>query len=355
MYIAMVHDVRIRPHPRAAIDEILDAYGRELLKHPDIADYFTTSDDLLKQQTRSMLVEAYRRAEQTPHEQSPLSFVYALDTESVEIGVEAADRVEHPAVPLMLAEILFDIALPLMAEDLRNVADPVRVAQSLHRAIWRRFPQGAIAYTSALRERLLTSSADARLAVARELHDRVGPEILVAIRAWEDHQSGGCILADDSSLTALRNALLDVQDIATNLRESLDGRSMSQAIEDFCSDYVGTPTVSLEVLGHEPLIRQEIAEEIFAITREAIRNARAHAVDASRIDVKCVWEPTACHVTVHDDGGGIRPVEPGPRTPWGLVGMRERSAVLGARFEVTSDSCGTAMSLSLPVDASSRG
>jgi signal transduction histidine kinase len=82
------------------------------------------------------------------------------------------------------------------------------------------------------------------------------------------------------------------------------------------------------------------ADELFMCLAEAIRNAVRHA-GASRISITEEWQAAQAIIRVTDDGCGIPANvlrQPQLRTHFGLHGMRERAAGLGARFSISSDS-----------------
>lgn len=81
------------------------------------------------------------------------------------------------------------------------------------------------------------------------------------------------------------------------------------------------------------------ADELFMCLAEAIRNAVRHA-GAGRIAITEEWQAAQAIIRVTDDGCGI-PADvlrqPQSGTRFGLHGMRERAASLGARFSIRSD------------------
>jgi signal transduction histidine kinase len=79
-------------------------------------------------------------------------------------------------------------------------------------------------------------------------------------------------------------------------------------------------------------------DEVYRIAREAVGNAVRHA-GASHIAVRLAYGWLAIVLEVHDDGCGIEEgvLARGNRDGhWGLTGMRERAALLGAKLAVSS-------------------
>ena len=75
----------------------------------------------------------------------------------------------------------------------------------------------------------------------------------------------------------------------------------------------------------------------YRIIQEALTNAAKHAPGAhTTVDVRC--EPDAVVISVVDDGPGImRSRGAPPASGRGLIGMRERVAVLGGDIEIGSN------------------
>jgi signal transduction histidine kinase len=98
----------------------------------------------------------------------------------------------------------------------------------------------------------------------------------------------------------------------------------------------GGITIALRVTGTPPDVPSATIDEINYIAREAVRNACTHA-DADQVRVTLVYEANSMTVTVTDNGQGIGAPTPrkGPaQGHWGLVGMRERAARIGADLAI---------------------
>jgi signal transduction histidine kinase len=84
---------------------------------------------------------------------------------------------------------------------------------------------------------------------------------------------------------------------------------------------------------------------------EAIRNAFRHA-EARGIEVQIIYTASRLRVRIRDDGKAIDPtILDHGRSPgrWGLSGMRERAAPIGAAFDIWSrPRTGTEVELSTP-------
>jgi signal transduction histidine kinase len=76
--------------------------------------------------------------------------------------------------------------------------------------------------------------------------------------------------------------------------------------------------------------------EILRIAQEAIHNVKKHA-GARRLTVQLEYRPTEIALDVRDDGKGFAADEAPAPGHYGLTGMRERAAVIGATLEVASE------------------
>lgn len=93
--------------------------------------------------------------------------------------------------------------------------------------------------------------------------------------------------------------------------------------------------------------------DIERIAREAIRNCFSHS-KAKRIEVEVAFSKNRLRICIRDDGVGIDTtvLERGSRAGhWGLIGMKERSQRLRARFSIWSKpGAGTELELKVPAE-----
>jgi signal transduction histidine kinase len=71
----------------------------------------------------------------------------------------------------------------------------------------------------------------------------------------------------------------------------------------------------------------------FRVVQESLTNIRCHA-NANAVRVRLVEEGGSCRLEVIDDGVGFDPKA--THGGYGLLGMEERAAALGATFEIIS-------------------
>jgi PAS domain S-box-containing protein len=163
-------------------------------------------------------------------------------------------------------------------------------------------------------------------------------------------------------LRALTDALShDLHRLAVDLRPtSLDDLGLVSALRAYaetCAAARAGAAVTVESVGLEedggPARRlpSEVETALYRIVQEALTNAAKHAVPAGAKNVSVTLQRVDGHVlaTIEDDGPGFDPETAGAGR-LGLVGMRERAALLGGTLEVESaPGSGTTIYARLPV------
>jgi signal transduction histidine kinase len=194
-----------------------------------------------------------------------------------------------------------------------------------------------------------------RARLARELHDETGQaltSILLGLKSLEDRAAGE---DDRAAVAELRelvvSTLQDVRRLAVELRPAaLDDFGLVPAIErlrDIVEDQGGISVdVQSELSGARLPASAETA--LYRIVQEAFTNVLKHA-DASRVTVSLNRRDDTVALVVHDDGKGFDPSNARDGS-LGLVGMRERVALLGGRLTIeSSEGAGTMLKAEVPV------
>ena len=191
-----------------------------------------------------------------------------------------------------------------------------------------------------------------RKRLARELHDETGQalaSILLGLKPLETATSG----ETRESVLALRElvvtTLQDVRRLAVELRPSaLDDLGLVPAIDRLARSF-GESGLQVDVLaniGGERL-PESVETTLYRIVQEAVTNVAKHA-EANRLSVTLTRKGSSVVVIVEDDGKGFDAA--GPSDGLGLLGMRERLALVGGtlRIETAADS-GTTIAAEVPV------
>jgi signal transduction histidine kinase/ligand-binding sensor domain-containing protein len=196
-----------------------------------------------------------------------------------------------------------------------------------------------------------------RTRIARELHDTLLQGLVSASLQLE---------VADTKLSAQSGAKPLIERISALLRQMIDesrntlrGLRMVQQSDDLERAIALIPrelgvdgTVEFHLLaeGSRRSLRPAIREELYWIAREALANAFRHS-RASVIDVVLVYSPKRFQMVIRDDGCGISPatLQAGSSDHWGLSGMKERSARIGAKLSISSAAdAGTEVDLTIP-------
>jgi signal transduction histidine kinase len=194
-----------------------------------------------------------------------------------------------------------------------------------------------------------------RRRLARELHDETGQaltSILLGLKTLEEQ------LADTASRAAAEelrelvvSTLQDVRRLAVELRPSaLDDFGLVAALERLTASFTEQTGISVDfqtALADERL-PEEVETALYRIVQESLTNVVKHA-RARRVSILLARKAGTVKAVVEDDGQGFDEARQAG-DGYGLVGMRERLALLGGRLEVESGrDAGTTIAAEVPV------
>ena len=207
--------------------------------------------------------------------------------------------------------------------------------------------------------RLVTAQEDQRARIARDLHDHLGQQ-LTALR-----------LTLERSRSAARDAAPDELDRATSLAREIDTAldylawELRPAVLDHLGLEVALPRLVDEWSAHSGIaatrhvstnlagLLSTTAEITFyRVAQEALNNVAKHA-QASRVDVLLERHGDKVVMVIEDDGIGFDTSDPAVQHRGvGLIGMRERAALVGAQLQTeSSPRKGTAVFLRYDIPA----
>jgi signal transduction histidine kinase len=194
-----------------------------------------------------------------------------------------------------------------------------------------------------------------RTRLARELHDETGQaltSILLGLKSLEERVDSGEGRTAASELRQLVVATLqDVRRLAVELRPAaLDDFGLVPALERLRDTVSEQAPISVDVQSSldDRRLPTEIETMLYRTVQEALTNVVKHA-EASRVTVRLSKGDNTVLLVVHDDGKGFDPQSAGDGG-LGLIGMRERVALLRGRFTVeASAGAGTMLKVEVPV------
>jgi signal transduction histidine kinase len=193
-----------------------------------------------------------------------------------------------------------------------------------------------------------------RRRLARELHDETGQaltSILLGLKGLEERMDDAESREAAEELRELVvSTLQDVRRLAVELRPSaLDDFGLVAALERLTGSFAEQTGIAVDfqtALAEERL-PEEVETAIYRIVQESLTNVVKHA-RARRVSILLARKDGAVKAVVEDDGQGFDPAEPTGGS--GLVGMRERLALLGGRLAVESaPDRGTTVAAEVPV------
>jgi signal transduction histidine kinase/ligand-binding sensor domain-containing protein len=152
--------------------------------------------------------------------------------------------------------------------------------------------------------------------------------------------------SDDVMLEG-RELVLDLRTVATN------DSSLSEAFSEAGAELRkgGNANFKVLVIGEPRPLHSIVFEELYRIGREALGNAFRHS-HAGTIEAELNYRNDGLRLLFRDDGDGIEAsiLSDGRRDKhWGLPGMRERAAKIGAHLEIWSrKGAGTEIEVRIP-------
>ncbi|CAL9436307.1 sensor histidine kinase [Streptomyces sp. enrichment culture] len=211
-----------------------------------------------------------------------------------------------------------------------------------------------------------------RARLAREMHDSVAKTLHgVALAADGLTRSAGAPDLDaarvrqQAALVArsARRAAAESRELLADLRREADPEQGTDVLaelaartHDFQTRTGLTATYRAAGDGTAPPVPPAVARQLLTIAAEALENAHRHA-GATRVEVLAGVHGDLLRISVHDDGRGLPPgtdLQHLRRSGhFGLIGMVERAASVGARIRIGrgTRTHGTEVRLDLPLAA----
>jgi signal transduction histidine kinase len=159
-------------------------------------------------------------------------------------------------------------------------------------------------------------------------------------------------VATERALTTVRGALDRVRAISSMLRPAvLDDLGLEQAVRTVLSEFTTRTGVDgqLEIEMESARIPDAVAGHIYRILQEALTNVARHA-SASTVFVNLRATGERIELSVKDDGAGFSTSDVPTSRRFGLLGMRERSELMGGSFRLESaPGTGATIHVSIPL------
>ncbi|HEY1131664.1 MAG TPA: ATP-binding protein [Roseateles sp.] len=219
---------------------------------------------------------------------------------------------------------------------------------------WRRHREASrlLQHNRELARQLIAVQERERLALARELHDELAQhcaairlEAAVAARCTELAQAQDAVRRAASSAHSLQ---IGVHRLLRQLRPAdLDTLGLCAALRELCAQRAWPSCRFGTGADEHGSFGEEVDMALYRVAQEALSNALRHA-HATAVDVRLDDSPDGVRLSVRDDGLGFD--ADADTGGLGLLGARERAAVLGGELRVhSSPGKGTQVELWLPL------
>jgi signal transduction histidine kinase/ligand-binding sensor domain-containing protein len=183
-----------------------------------------------------------------------------------------------------------------------------------------------------------------RARVARELHDTLLQGLTAvtmqvnAARSRLPAQAQGAQRDLAEIQESVARCLSESRRAVRGLREpEAAADDLGPALSRLAERLQGPSAVACEVAveGTPRPLPHAVKDELYRVGQEAITNAFKHA-GATRIEARLRYDAGQVVMTITDDGRGFAPQEGAPGEHFGLVGIRERVARIGATLDIRS-------------------
>jgi signal transduction histidine kinase len=199
-----------------------------------------------------------------------------------------------------------------------------------------------------LSARLMRAQEEERARLSRELHDEIGQALTaMSINLAEIEKQLPAELAPPvRERLAETSALIDqtsqrISALTLDLRPTLlDDLGLVSAIRWYVSRYAERTglDVQMEVVGLGERLDPEVETALYRVVQEALTNAARHA-EATKVRIHLERQEGLVTALIEDNGRGFEipeQVEDISERGAGLVGMRERAALLGGQLAIQS-------------------
>ncbi|MBI5858720.1 MAG: PAS domain S-box protein [Sphingobacteriales bacterium] len=195
-----------------------------------------------------------------------------------------------------------------------------------------------------LTEHLQNIREEERAHIAREIHDELGQQLTVLKMdlSWINKKVG---TKDEpvkarikDLLTMIDETVKSVRRISSELRPSLlDDLGLVAAIEWQLKEFEKRFEIktSFSHTDSEIQLRETIKTGVFRIFQESLTNVARHS-RAKKVAVSLTVQNNSLILSINDNGAGFEKKILGNKKTLGILGMRERTSMMGGTYEIIS-------------------
>jgi PAS domain S-box-containing protein len=189
---------------------------------------------------------------------------------------------------------------------------------------------------------LLSVREEERARISREVHDELG-QSLTAVKmdlAWLagrlPRRKGQMLKRIRSTRQLADDIIQSIRRISTELRPAVLDLGLAEAVEWQVQEFQTRSGIQCTVrLLTREVVASNASTAMFRIFQETLTNVARHA-KATRTEVVLQKQQDWLVLLIRDNGRGFDQADPSLSKSLGLLGMRERAAILGGRVNISS-------------------
>ena len=205
---------------------------------------------------------------------------------------------------------------------------------------------------------LQTVREEERKNIAREVHDELGQQMtsLKMEIAWVNSMAGNDFpeIKDrtDKMMVTVKEAISSIRKIVIQLRPGiLDDLGLEAALEWQSKEFQKNTGISCNFTSvvKQEEFSTEINTAVFRIFQESLTNVLRYA-EATEVYANLYEKDNILMLDIEDNGIGIQEERKNHKTSFGIMGMKERAAMLKGSFDIQkSGDKGTIVQLKIPI------
>jgi signal transduction histidine kinase len=351
------------PHETMARLDRIEAERDRLRSILDIAERIAAERDLsvmfnaLCVEARRVVLAQQAWVDLLTHDGSPGELTYSSGLSGTLADTTDGSISSSLKVPIAASSRVYgwlNLRNKLGSSEFNHLDDRVAVTLGVHAGI-------AYEHALELRDAADRVRKEERKRLSRSLHDQMGQllaglkidmELLVDQLPSASHISSAITDRAEAVLRGINDSIELVRTIARDLRPAvLDDLGFVAAIERQAHEFERQAGIRCHVTStiDQILLTPDRSTAVLKIVQQALTNVLQHS-GATRVTVALRQSRKALTVSVTDNGGGISDRDLSNQASLGLMGMRERAALLGGQLEVRRrDGRGTVVRLTIPL------
>ncbi len=314
--------------------------------------------------------ETCRRLKAQPTTQDiPVIFMTSLSSSEDKVKGFEVGAVDYVTKPLHQEEVLARIKTHLRLRDLTLSLEEKNQQLAISNQVEKTRLFEAVnqqrSQLRALTSKLTQVQEAERTQLAQELHDEMGQSLTaISINLTSVQEALSSDVSPDVMERLAEAAWLadqtleQVRELSLNLRPPmLDDLGLVPTLLWYIKRYTQRINieVNFETLGLEERASAILETAVYRIVQEALTNIAKHAQSATNVQIRLERSATDIAIFIEDNGPGFNVAKimdyQTAENGTGLLGMRERTKLLGGEFNVESEpGQGSCLTITLPQD-----